>query len=600
MAPDTTSPSWAALPPDAWCVVASFSSLADLCRLRRSTGTGTTPSALAHALENLCELDLTRASPPSNASLRLMFDRCPRIAALVGLYCSNLTAPFPPLPPGCRKLALRLSDSWGASESAAFLRSAAAWVAAPLESLTIAWNPQDTGKKTDQARKLEMAAQAAEAISETWQCPAVQALYLHRAPWLLGRAVLRKALEHGALLQAAHLIDVAFPDARALYWQNLVELSYTYEQGPFAIDDAMMHLLGRASPPLRRLRLADRSLGHQTPSVSIAGMVAVKPLLWNLEELRLARIFGPFCDASDIDLLMCLEGALGPALVHLDLEGFPRLSDAALLEILSGTRASPSKSGLQVLRLLSTSVSDTAFVNGLDEALAPSLRELRLSSNNQMTDCPLQCLAEAGRCCGLERLTLGGASFGDMGFMAVVSATSKLRALFLRDLALSDEAFAALAAGAPNLQELGLSGILTAKSASLEALQGLPLASLRLAGCPGLGNAALSQLLGSVGRSLSSLSLEHCPGLNNLCLQGLSKGTRLPRLQHLRVIGIKVSGVILTWFNAPALPELRRLELWRSRWPGNFSEAEASFRAARPEVVLSLRRSAETLGWANW
>lgn len=597
---------WIALPPDAWRVVATFCNLAELGRLHASNRCGTSSVALGHSLENLRELDFSRVLQPSSALLRRIFERCPQATAVLGLYCASLTLSssvaaageevppqLPRLPPSCRRLALRLSDSWSVKEVADFLQAMAAWVAPPLEHLTVLWNPQDDASKK--------AAAAAQAVEGAWQCFAVRSLFLHRAPQLLGRGILQKSLHHGCSMQAAHLVDVAFPAPRGPFWERLTELSYTYEKGPAAINDGMLRLLAQAAPPLRILRLVDRHVEDWRPSVTIDGLVAMKPIFQELAELRLSRVFGAFCDASDIDLLMFLEGALGPGLVHLDLEGFPRLSDSALLEMVSGIRTSPLRKGLEVLRILSTSVSDAAFVNGLDEALAPSLRELRLSSNTRMGDGPLLWLAEAGRCSALERLTLGGASFCDSGFLAVVSTASNLRALHLREISLSDGAFAALPAGTPHLQELGLSGIYGAGDASLQAMHGLPLASLRLANCPGFTSLALSELLDAVGPgSLASLSLEHCAGVCNSSLQGLSNGGRWPRLQHLRLIGVKVSGVILSWFGEGSLPELRRLELWRAKWPDRFRQAEALFRATRPEVVLSVRRTGGALGWTNW
>jgi len=330
-------------------------------------------------------------------------------------------------------------------------------------------------------------------------------------------------------------------------------------------------------------------------------------LLPPLEELRLSRVFGSFCDAGDVELMMLLCGALGTGLRHLDLEGFPRLSDGGLLEMLSATRGGPSDAsagdaprGLEVLRLLGTKVSDAAFVNGLDEALAPSLRELRLSGGRGVGDGSLQCLAEAGRCRELERLAIGGPGFSDVGLMAVLTGGGcSLRALHLKDTLVTDEMLIDIAAAATELRDLTISGgcARAVTDRGLVALARLPLASLRLSSCPGLSNWGVAEALEVLRPRLTSLSLEHCAGLGNPCLAGLAAGERW-RLQHVRIIGLGLafSGKVLNWCDDQTLPDLRRLDLWRAKCS---PAAEADFKRLRPEVILVLRDQA-TLSWANW
>lgn len=365
----------------------------------------------------------------------------------------------------------------------------------------------------------------------------------------------------------------------------------------------MCQCLGSAAPKLKTLRLVDQRRQRDPsvpipPSVSTQGLRSLKPILSGLQELRLARICGPLCNAPDIDLLMLLSCSLGSDLRRLHLEGFPRLSDAALLEMLSELRAEVDK-GLEALRLLGTAVTDAAFVNGLCDAFRPSLRELRLSGNHGVTDTALGCLAEGGWCNKLERLALGGGGFGDIGVSAVLSEAEALRCLHLIDCSISDETFAKLAEEAPRLQELGITGCTALSEQGLKAMQRLPLQSLRIDSCVRISNHAFSEFLQELGPKLTSLSIERCNGLGNACLHPLRDGAYWGHLQYFRLVGIKVSGIVLAWCNAETTPRLRRLEIWREHWPRCFTDAKAKFRSRRPEVVLAFRRHG-TLGWKNW
>jgi len=256
---------------------------------------------------------------------------------------------------------------------------------------------------------------------------------------------------------------------------------------------------------------------------------------------------------------------------------------------------------LEALRLLNTGVSDAVFVNGLVDALAPSLRELRLSGGRIcLGDGALQWLVEMNRCHALERLALGGPSFSVAAFTVVFRSARNLRALHLRDTSITDDALIALGSSSTLLQEIGISDA-SITDRGLQALLGLPLESLRLGGCPLVSNSGVTDLLNAAGPRLASLSLEHCKNLKGSCIGALQQGVCWPRLQHLRLIGVKLTGAELAWCSADVLPDLRRLEVWLPRWPKCFEEAEAQFREKRPRVILGLRRSGHgTLGWVNW
>lgn len=588
-----------ALPADAWRTVAQLSSLRDLARLRASASCAAAAAALHAALAGLRAVDLAAVPPPSRRVLAALFARCRSLETLAGLHCGNLasgtsagsTEALPELPPSCRKLGLRFGDAWTPTSCSAFVKEVSAWVSAPLEHLTLAWNPPE-----DDGRVCSVAG----AMKETWRAASLRSLVAHRAPPALGSVLMERAESEGAQLHVVHLVDVELPPTRNCFWRHLVELSFIHSKGPTPINDDLLAQIAQAGPPLRVLRLVDRrEEASARPCVTIGGLVALRALLLGLEELRLARTFGVFCDAGDIDLLMFLGSALGSRLRHLDLEGFPRLSDGALLEMLDVARE--GKSGvLQALRLLGTAVTDAAFVNGLDKALAPSLRELRLSGNPALGDSSLCCLAEAGRCQALERLALGGRGFGDVGLVAILASTRCLRALHLRESSITNEALENLVVHAPMLTEVGISGLPGLSDVGIKALCNLPLASLRIGSCSGVSNQGIADLLHVLGPRLSSLSLEYCSGLSNCCLSPLTRGACWLRLQHLRLVGIKVSGAVLHWCCAASgLPDLRRLQVWRARLPECFVEAEAEFRRRRPGVVLVLRRGGP-LGWSNW
>merc|ERR1711971_265065 len=168
---------------------------------------------------------------------------------------------------------------------------------------------------------------------------------------------------------------------------------------------------------------------------------------------------------------MLLSGALSPELKRLDLEGSPQLSDASLLEMLE-----PTRSSLESLRLLGTAVSDVAFVNGLDQALAPTLKELRLSGGSSaLGDATLECLAEARRFRGLERFAIGGRSFSHHGVSTSLTGAESLRALFLSDCAVNDKTIDLIVQEAPRLEEIGISGCFQVTNVALQALRRLPL-----------------------------------------------------------------------------------------------------------------------------
>jgi len=270
------------------------------------------------------------------------------------------------------------------------------------------------------------------------------------------------------------------------------------------------------------------------------------------------------------------------------------------LEILSSARSS-NGGCIETLRLLNTAVSDAAFVNGLVDALAPSLRELRLSGGRiGLGDGALEWMVEMDRCHALERLALGGLSFSDAAFTIVFRSARGLLALHLRDTNVTDDALVALGASCPSLKEVGISDA-NITDVGVQALHLLPLESLRLGGCPYVSNRGITELLDAVGPRLLSLSLEHCKMVKGACLTALQQGVRWSRLQHLRLIGVKLTGAELEWCSEHVLPDLRRLEVWLPNWPRCFEEAEKKFHEARPQVILVLRRSGHgTLGWANW
>mmetsp|Transcript_15821 Transcript_15821/g.28830 ORF Transcript_15821/g.28830 Transcript_15821/m.28830 type:complete len:607 (+) Transcript_15821:46-1866(+) len=598
---------WTELPADVWQAVTSFCGTGELVRFRTCSSSQSAARALSHALYKVSSLNLSHCPVLDTKALAGIFARCPNAEAVIGVHCGRLLEAqqdvLPAVPSSCRRLGLRLCDSWPSVHAAStFISGAADWLLG-LEQLEVAWNPTtQVGEHTID----EMVMAAAQAVVRSWNLQSLQSLHLLRAPSALASGILLNALHRSAQLRVVQLADVQLPRAGSPFWRTLEEFTYRCEHGHGAvIDDTLLELLAAAAPPLKVLRLQVQSrfvaggdlLEHGL--VTAQGLALLKPILRSLQDLRFSSLVGAFCLETDIELLMLLSNGLGPDLRRLDLEGFPKMGDASLLEMMRGCRQDEGGRGVEALRLLNTAVSDAAFANGLCDSLAPSLKEVRLSGNPDITDGSIQCIAEGGRCVGLERLALGGGGFSDAGLVAMISGARGLRALFLNECDITDDGLLRLAEECPCLRDLGISSCHALTAIGLAALERIPLASLRLDGCPRITSLAVAALLDVLGQHLISLSLEYCEKLNNGAFRALSEGVCWPRLQHLRLIGVKISGVVLRWCTAEVLPSLQRLDLWRDHLPKCLQDAKVQFRRDRPDVTLGQRGHC-TRGWSNW
>ncbi|KFG49616.1 leucine rich repeat-containing protein, partial [Toxoplasma gondii GAB2-2007-GAL-DOM2] len=217
------------------------------------------------------------------------------------------------------------------------------------------------------------------------------------------------------------------------------------------LDRERVRERGRAR---ERGREREREQERVPPLVSPAGLSCLRPLAGHLEVLALSRSFGlPFTHATDVDLLQFFAD-FSPRLRELELNGFTKMSDGFLHEVLVACAEAR----------FSAAPSHDSSPSSLSSCSSTSSPCPSLSSVSRASPCSPASAAPPLRGPGvasgfkLKKLSLEAADISDLGLHAIATALgSTAETLCLKRCAnLSEAGHCAVAEYCRNLTSLNL------------------------------------------------------------------------------------------------------------------------------------------------
>nr|CEL66724.1 TPA: F-box/LRR-repeat protein 20, related [Neospora caninum Liverpool] len=358
------------------------------------------------------------------------------------------------------------------------------------------------------------------------------------------------------------------------------------------------------------------------PLVSPAGLSCLRPLAGHLEVLALSRSFGlPFTHATDVDLLQFFAD-FSPRLRELELNGFTRMSDGFLHEVLvacagSNVSAAPPASVSSPRASTLSPSSASPPLRGPSGASGFKLKKLSLEAadisdlglhaiatalgNTAETLCLKRCssLSEAGHsaiaeyCRNLTSLNLGFCSgVNDLSVCCLLQSCPSLRTLVLNDARISDVALKAIGdCLGENLFELALhrSDKITNEGLRVLARACPNLVLLSLSSCSQVTDAGVVEIAESC-RRLLKLRLDGTR-VTDVAIRAVGQSLRRLRYLHLQRCS-HVTGESLSFFSAETHPCLKCIELSESRRKVSKDQIRAFRERNRPATALLLGEAA--------